>query len=120
MKTKSQPQSTPDVWAMACVSKVSEQDIRNFFVSRIGVRSEALKSNLHVTVYYARRALTGLSDREERIDIEIDPANLRFMVMAPGGENPRPDIDVAAYEIGVRVKPGAPERLRIEELRARF
>ena len=34
-----------------------------------------------------RRAVSALSDREERINIELDPANLRFMVMAPVGEN---------------------------------
>jgi hypothetical protein len=44
-------------------------------------------------VYYARRSLLGLSDHEEQIDIKINPANLRFMVMTPGGENPRPDVD---------------------------
>lgn len=116
----SQARSTPDVWAVAYVSKASARDIRNFFVNRIGLKGDALKSDLHVTVYYARRSLPSLPNREERIDIEIDPVNLRFMVMAPGGENPRPDIDVSSHEIGVRIKRTAPERSRIEELRARL
>lgn len=112
--------STPDVWAAAYLSKDSEKEIHNFFVNRVGLRTSILKSKLHVTVYYARRALSGLIGREEKIDIKIDPTNLRFMPMAPGGENPRSDIDIGMHEIGVRIKRGTPERLDLERLRANF
>ena len=115
----SQTRSTPDVWALAYVSQASEQELHNFFIKQ-GLRRAVLKSNLHVTIYYARRVVPGLSNREERIDIQIDPANLRFMVLTPGGENPRPDADPSVNQIGVRIRRTAPERLEIENLRARF
>ena len=108
------------VWAKLCVSQESEHEIHKFFLDHIGLAQHNLKSGLHVTVYHARRLLLGLSNYEKKVDIQIDPAHLRFMVMAPGGENPRPDVDPSTNAIGVRIKRNAPEVLRIRELRAIF
>jgi hypothetical protein len=42
------------------------------------------------------------------------------MVMAPGGENPRPDVDPSINAIGVRIKRDAPGMQQIRAFRARF
>ena len=86
----------------------------------MGLHKGIMKSGLHITIYHARRFLSGLSDYEEDVHIEIDPMHLRFMVMAPGGENPRPDVDPSSSAIGVRLKRKTPEMLQIRMLRSRF
>lgn len=49
------------------------------------------------------------------------PANeTRFMVMAPGGENPRPDLDPATRKLGVRVHRRSRAMQPILELRERL
>jgi hypothetical protein len=112
--------ATHVVWAKLCVSDESESEIHDFFVARVGLARRFLKSGLRVSIYHARRNLAGLSDHEEDVEIEIDPPHLRFMVMTPGGENPRPDVDPSTNAIGVRIKRSAPEIQEIRAIRARF
>jgi hypothetical protein len=108
------------VWAKLCVSRESEREVREFLAERLGFDRRGLNSGLHLTVYHARRVLPGLRGYEERADVEIDPAYLRFMVMAPGGENPRADVDPLSSAIGVRVKRSAPATEAIRGFRGRF
>jgi hypothetical protein len=117
---RSSARSAHVVWAKLCVSQESERQIHKFFVDYVGLNRGILISDLHVTVYHARRPLLDLSDYEEGTIIEIDPVHLRFMVMAPGGENPRPDVDPSTKAIGVRIKRKAPGILQIRALRAKF
>lgn len=60
---------------------------------------------MHLTVYYARRFLPGLPRHNtfRRVSIEADIKETRFMVLAPGGENPRPDLEPAMKSVGVRL-----------------
>jgi hypothetical protein len=79
-----------------------------------------LYSNLHVTVYHARREITDLSDSKETVEVLIEPNSLRFMVMAPGGENPRGDIDPSQNPIGIRIKRNSAGTEKLLDLRSRF
>jgi hypothetical protein len=108
------------VWAMLLVSSQSELDVHTFFLTDIGLKRRYLKFQLHLSVYHARRPLLGLCDYEEAIDIAIASRDLRFMVMAPGGENLRPDIDPTLNPIGARVRRDSPDMKDILALRARF
>ncbi|WP_156944900.1 hypothetical protein [Bradyrhizobium sp. Ec3.3] len=66
------------------------------------------------------RALKGLTNYEEPVEIEVAAEDLRFMAMTPGGENPRPEIDPARCHVGVRVKRTSSSRQAIRSFRARF
>ena len=60
-----------------------------FLISQ-GIPKKAVHRRMHLTVYYARRFLPGLAeDLSTPISIELNVAETRFMVLAPGGENPR-------------------------------
>lgn len=108
------------VWAMLFVARESEDAIRRFLMRDMGLRSGLLHQRLHVTVYHARRALAGLTDCEEPVALEIPAEDLRFMAMAPGGENPRPEIDPSRSHIGVRIRRTSSATEAIRGFRARF
>ena len=108
------------VWAMLFVAKESERAIHRFLTQQMGLRPALLHKRLHLSVYHARRALDGLTDSEERVAIEVSAEDLRFMAMAPGGENPKPEIDPTRCHVGVRVKRSSPATQAIHAFRSRF
>ena len=98
------PQShTYEINAMLKVSKKCEQAIVDFLVGNYGVRPNRVQSNLHLTVYHGRRPLLGLLEGTFPVDISIDTRETRFMVLAPGGENPRSELDPGSISVGIRV-----------------
>jgi hypothetical protein len=105
---------------MLWLSSTSEADVHDFFLTEFRLKRRYLKSQLHLSVYHARRPLLGLNEYEEHVDVAVNTQGLRFMVMAPGGENPRPDIDPSANPIGVRLQRGAPAMEDILALRRKF
>ena len=52
----------------------------------------AIQPNLHLTVYHGRRPLPGLTPDGWDNHIVADSLETRFMVLAPSGENPRPEL----------------------------
>jgi hypothetical protein len=114
------PRHPNTVWALLFVSQKSEQAIQTFFIHEVGIHPRFIKSRLHLSIYHARRLLTGLTDYQESVEIDINPADLRFMAMAPGGENPRPEIEPGRCLIGVRLKRGSPATADVRILRSRF
>jgi len=73
-----------------------------------------------MTLYHARRRLPGLGDSEEFLRIEIPAEDFRLMAMAPGGENPRPDIDMTAVSIGLRLRRASPQAELVLAKRSAF
>lgn len=59
------------VWAMLFVAKESEASIRRFLTQQMGLHSSLLHERLHLSVYHARRALKGLTNYEEPVEIEV-------------------------------------------------
>jgi hypothetical protein len=59
---------------------------------------------MHITVYYARRPMPGLSPLVEDASVILPVVDTRFMVLAPGGENPREDLVPEKHMIGIRVR----------------
>lgn len=92
------------VWAVLFLSRDSEHALRRLFVDTLGFPSGKLKRGFHATVYHARRPLQGLQDFEEPVSITVPGKELRMMALAPGGENPRPDIDPRQCLIGLRIR----------------
>ena len=98
------PQShTYEVNAILRVSKECEDQIKTFFLESYSVRKNRLQSNLHLTVYHGRRVLPGLQQRNQPVCITADVCETRFMVLDPGGENPRAELDPQALSVGIRL-----------------
>ena len=103
-KPRNQSVTYPEVFALLWVSRRDQNRISDFFTSW-GVPEEAIQRGMHLTVYYARRLLPDLcpSKLSRKVDIEVDVAETRFMVLAPGGENPRPELVPARRSVGIRL-----------------
>ena len=108
------------VWATAHLDGESEQKLRDFFTRIVGIPSSLIKRQLHVTVYHARRNVRSLRNTTETVKFAIPGSELRMMAMAPGGENPRDDIDPFRCMIGLRIRRANGACTPIEALRERF
>jgi hypothetical protein len=91
------------IWAMMMLDQPSQERIGEFFVRNFSIKRNSIKKQMHLTVYHARRPLLGIQNQEEDISVRIPTRDLRFMVMVPGGENRRPDVDPETSPIGLRV-----------------
>lgn len=109
-----------EVWAQLVLSKDDQERIHSFLVNEYGVRSSAVVKHMHVTIYHARRPLPGVQMLREHVDVRIQSKDFRFMVMAPGGENPRDDLEPSLCKVGVRLHRQSAARPVIDEYRARL
>ena len=106
-----------EVNAMLRVSKTSEEQIRTFFSETYGVRRNRLQTDLHLTVYHGRRQLPGLSEICRPVRVIVNTAETRFMVLAPGGENPRHNLAPSSHSVGIRITRRNPAVSEIQHLR---
>jgi hypothetical protein len=114
------PKSEHAVWALLFMSRASQEHLKTFFREGLGIGDAYIEPNIHLTVYHARRKLPGITPACERVSIIVEPAFWRFMTMAPGGENPRPDIDAGRSKIGLRIQRKSAAYSQILGLRSRF
>ena len=91
------------IYATLRVSKDSEERIKDFLLDTFRVKKNRLQSKLHLTVYHGRRPLPGLVQKSVPVSITADVAETRFMVLKPGGENPREGLDPRTDPIGIRL-----------------
>ena len=96
-------QNTTEVWAQLFLSESDSALVQDFFLTKIGVKRRSLVRRMHITVYHARRTMPDLEPVSEAAAVVVPAQDMRFMVMAPGGENPRPELDPALRKIGMRV-----------------
>ena len=94
--------------------------VRDFFVSRFRLKARVVVPKMHITVYHARRLLPGLAPLSEEVNLVIPSFETRFMVMAPGGENPRPDLEPAKSKVGIRIHKQSPAIAKINTYRSRL
>lgn len=94
---------TTEVWAKLTLSAVDCARIREFFISEFGITPRRVVRKMHVTVYHSRRPMPGLFPLTEPAHVVLPASDTRFMVMYPGGENPRPELDPASLTVGIRV-----------------
>ncbi len=92
-----------ELYALLLVTKASEERVSSFLAQMGGIRKSVIRRGLHLTVYYARRPLPGLVEGTWPVHISANTDETRFMVLAPGGENPRPEIDPRRHSIGIRL-----------------
>ena len=103
--SRKKPPTHPTVYAMLRVSRRSVAQIAEFFVSE-GTPEAAIDPCMHLTVYYAGGLLPGLpvGKQTQRVGIETDVAETRFMVFAPGGIVAQQNIDPAKKSVGIRLR----------------
>ena len=106
-----------EVNAMLWVSRDSEALIKEFLVEECGVRPNRVNADMHLTVYHGRRLLPELKEGSWLSDITIGTQETRFMVLAPGGENPRADLNPRAQSLGIRITKRNPAVAEIQRLR---
>jgi hypothetical protein len=92
-----------EVWAQLFLCEEDRVRVHDFFVSEFGVKPRHIVRKMHITVYHARRPMPGVLSISEPAKVVLAAAETRFMVMAPGGENPRPELDPARRKLGIRV-----------------
>jgi hypothetical protein len=102
METGYQPMT--EVWAQLVLSAKDSHRIREFLMRQCGIKSHRIVESMHLTVYYARRPMPGVISIAEPAHVVVSASDTRFMVMAPGGENPRPALEPAKRKVGLRVQ----------------
>lgn len=90
------------LYALLWLTRRSEARVADFLLAN-GIRADAIQKGMHLTVYHARRPMLGVQLGRRRVSISADVAETRFMVMAPGGENPREDLDPRRQSVGLRL-----------------
>ena len=93
-----------EVWAQLFLSENDCERVRSFLIDHEGIRPKHVMKRLHITVYHARRPMPALRTGSEPVCLILPAEETRFMVMAPGGENPRPELDPAVRKIGIRIQ----------------
>jgi hypothetical protein len=111
---------TTEVWAQLFLCDEDRARVHDFFVKEFGIKPRCVVRNMHITVYHARRPMPGVVSVTEPATLVLPAAETRFMVMAPGGENPRPELDPARRKVGIRVHKQAAALASILELRERL
>ncbi len=109
-----------EVWAKLILCDEDRDRIRRFLISRCGFKSRSVVKHMHVTVYHARRPMPGVHPSSEHMRVTVPTSETRLMVFAPGGENPRPELDPAGRKVGIRVQRKNVARSTILMLRERL
>lgn len=109
-----------EIWAQLCVTRQSVQEIQDFFAARYSIRKKYLISSLHLTIYHSRRPMFGVEEIAEGCELSLNTADTRFMVFAPGGENPKPDLTPGEKKIGIRITRTSEFRDSINQYRSLF
>jgi hypothetical protein len=84
------PTNRVEVWAQLSLCATDCALIRDVLSSRCGIKGKVIVPKMHITVYHARRPMLSLHSCAEAAHLVIPTAETRFMVLAPGGENPQP------------------------------
>ena len=109
-----------EIFAQLHLSSNDCKRLRDFLASELNISQKYILRKMHITVYYARRPLLGVYPTIEDAHIIIPASETRFMVMAPGGENPRNEIEPESNMIGIRVHRQSSAKDEILSLRRRL
>ena len=108
------------VFGLLFLGKEEEARLKAFLNLELNIPEACLNKNYHITVYEARIELPGLNPLQRSVSVQVPASMWRFMVMAPGGENERPEINPDERQIGLRLHRSADAYSRVSELRANF
>ncbi|MCB1061795.1 MAG: hypothetical protein KDN20_02600 [Verrucomicrobiae bacterium] len=109
-----------EVWAQLLLAEHCQKQIADFFVNDLGIHRDHVARRMHLTVYHARRPMPGLVPALENINVVVPAEETRFMVMAPGGENPRKGLDPSKRKVGIRLHKQCAAMPQVLKLRERL
>lgn len=109
-----------EVWAQLWLSSKDCMFIRDLFIAEKLVKPSSIIPKMHLTVYHSRRPMPGLAPLDEMAHVVIPTAGTRFMVLAPGGENPRPELQPRRCKVGIRIQKANTARAQILDYRKRL
>ena len=112
--------SVTEVWAQLWLSSSDCTRIRDLLADENLVKPSSIIPKMHLTVYHCRRPMTGLTPLDEGAHVVIPTAGTRFMVLAPGGENPRPELEPRRCKVGIRIQRTNTARAQILDYRERL
>ena len=92
-----------DLYALLWVDEDSEKEISEVLKYKCGVDKEHIQRRMHLTIYHSRRRLIGIKRSKTYETIKVDVKETRFMVLSPGGENPKKNIDPNNSPVGIRL-----------------
>lgn len=87
------PKNQTEVWAQLLFCEKDRVRVSDFLLSVLLFKRSCVVRRMHITVYHARRPMPGLLPISEAIHLVVPVTDTRFMVLAPGGKNPKPDLD---------------------------
>lgn len=96
-------QHKTEIWAQLVLATKDRDRIAKFLIEEFGVKERSIVKQMHMTVYHARRPLPRITDLSEASTVRIASEDFRFMVLAPGGENPRPELVPSKLRVGLRL-----------------
>ena len=85
------------------VTRRCEALISDLLVDECGIPKEAIQHGFHLTVYESRRPIPGVAPTSQAAEFYAETSESRFMVLAPGGENPRPELEPRRRSVGIRL-----------------
>ena len=109
-----------EVWAELGLCDRDQDRIQRFLVDECSLNRKAVIRKMHMTVYHSRRRIPSARNLVEPTSVFLFASETRFMVMAPGGENPRTDLHPNRSKVGIRVHRQSSARPRIDAFRKRL
>ena len=92
-----------NIYYLLYLSFESEEQIRKFLVNHCDIPAELIQRGMHLTLYHGRRLMPSLEMDTKFLSIKANIDETRFMVLAPGGENPRSNLIPSQRSIGIRL-----------------
>ena len=94
--------SHPVVFALLWLD-ISSENALYAALKDAGLKPRSLLNRFHLTVYHARRTIPTLEPTRREVDFLCNVAETRMMVLAPGGENPRPGVAPNHHSLALRL-----------------
>ena len=91
------------LYSLLWIDRESEKEITDVLKYKCGVDEGNIQRRMHLTIYHSRRRLINVKRSKSYEIIKADVKETRFMVLAPGGENPRKNINPNKCPIGIRL-----------------
>ena len=80
-----------------------QKKIQRFLEDELSVPKHCIERDMHLTIYHSRRPPKDYIRKDFNTSIKMDVKETRCMVLAPGGENPRPNLVPGRRSVGVRL-----------------
>ena len=95
--------TTYSLFVLMYLSFEDQKKITSFFMDKYQVSPDSIERGMHITIYHSRRPIYSLNKSQSIVSIDVDVKETRFMVLAPGGENPKPNLIPSKRSIGIRL-----------------